>query len=293
MGLFGHHATELAMVTADQGRHDSGASGTMTPQQNWGLMLEVTSGFRSDVGRVRALNEDSVLCGRLIWAVADGMGGHAAGDVASAIVIDVLTELDANPALRPQDVGAAIAHANGRILHHAAQAPESWGMGTTVAGVALVQVAGADHWAIFHVGDSRVYRCQGGRLTRATVDHSETEELVMEGQITEEQARTHANRNVITRSVGTDPAPALDLWLLPTTPGERFLICSDGLSSEVADEDIAAVVVGQTDPAIAADRLTELALEAGGRDNISVIVLDVSAEATGEVDEITRPRPIR
>lgn len=253
-------------------------------------MLEVTSGYRSDVGSVRALNEDAVLNGRHIWAVADGMGGHAAGDVASAIVIDVLAELDSRSPLRPQDLGAAIAHANARILQHAAHSPESWGLGTTVAGVALVQVAGADHWAIFHIGDSRVYRCQGGQLARATVDHSETEELVMEGQITEEQARTHANRNVITRSVGTNPAPTLDLWMLPMTPGERFLICSDGLTSEVADGDIAAVVLGPADPTAAAHHLTELALAAGGRDNISVIVVDVAPAMIAEVDEITRPR---
>ena len=157
-------------------------------------MLTVTSGHRSDVGRVRHHNEDSVLAGERLWAVADGMGGHAAGDTASAMVIDGLRPLDDRPALRPGDLVAALHDVNERILAHGHANPAVRGLGSTVTGVAVVSVGGADHWAVFNVGDSRVYRYADGTLARATVDHSEAEELILEGVITPEQARTHRAR---------------------------------------------------------------------------------------------------
>ena len=163
-------------------------------------------------------------------------------------------------------------------------------MGTTIAGLASVNVAGARHWAIFNVGDSRVYRCHGGLLSRATVDHSETEELVLAGRITEEEARHHHLRNVITRSVGSDPAPQVDLWVMPQMPGERFLVCSDGVTSELSDEQIAAVVLHEADTREAAERLVDEALSAGGRDNTSVIIVDFTADVVDQADEATLPR---
>lgn len=253
-------------------------------------MLNVTSAARTDIGRRRTLNEDSVLAGQVIWAVADGMGGHAAGDVASAIVIEVLREIDRDLPLRTQDLSAALARANEQILIRVGEHPETSGMGSTVAGLASVVVGGADHWAIFNVGDSRVYRCSGGRLARATVDHSETEELIMEGRITEEQARGHVLRNIITRSIGTNPAPSVDLWVLPPTPGDRFLICSDGLSSEITDGSMAEVLLNVSDPYLAASDLVDRALAAGGRDNISAIVVDLDLGSLDGVDESTQPR---
>jgi protein phosphatase len=225
-----------------------------------------------------------------IWAVADGMGGHAAGDVASAYTIESLQEADRMPDLRPADLLAAIATANQRILDHVRGEPESQGMGTTVAGVASVQVGGAAHWAIFNVGDSRVYRCSGSALSRATVDHSETEELVLAGKITEDEARHHKLRNVITRSVGSDPGPQVDLWVMPQTPGDRFLVCSDGVTSELADDAIASAILGEPDPRVAVDRLVAAALAAGGRDNTSAIILELAPVSDDVLEEATLPR---
>lgn len=256
----------------------------------FGGAVGIATAGRSDVGRRRELNEDSILLGERIWVVADGMGGHAAGDVASAYAISSLTEADAIVDLRPADILAAIATANRRIIEHTQREPESAGMGTTVAGIASVQVGGAAHWAIFNVGDSRVYRCHGGTLSRATVDHSETEELIMAGRITEEEARHHELRNVITRSVGSDPGPQVDLWVMPQTPGERFLVCSDGVTSELTNARIAAIVLSEPDPNVAVERLIDDALSAGGRDNASAIIVDLPGEADGYLEEATLPR---
>lgn len=238
-------------------------------------MLTVTSGHRSDVGRVRPHNEDSVLVGERLWAVADGMGGHAAGDIASALVIDGLRPLDSRPGLRPGDLVAALEAVNDRILAHGEDHPEGRGLGSTVTGLGVVTVGDVDHWAIFNVGDSRVYRAAGGVLARATVDHSEAEELILEGVITVEQARTHRARNIVTRSLGQPETPLADLWLLPQTPGERFLVCSDGLNGELEDEEIHDILAAATDPVLAAEALVEAAIRAGGRDNVTAIVLNV------------------
>lgn len=252
--------------------------------------MGIATAARSDIGRRRELNEDSILVGERIWVVADGMGGHAAGDVASAYAVASLGEADANTDLRPTDIVHAIGSANRRILEHAQRDPESAGMGTTVAGIASVQVGGAEHWAIFNVGDSRVYRCHGGSFSRATIDHSETEELIMAGRITEAEARHHELRNVITRSVGSDPAPQVDLWVMPQTPGDRFLVCSDGITSELADDRIAEILLSEPDPHIAVERLVDAALTAGGRDNATAIIVDLAPLIDSSLDEATLPR---
>lgn len=251
-------------------------------------MLTIESGAHTDTGRVRRLNEDSIVVGEHLWVVADGMGGHAAGDVASAIVADRLAALDERRPLYTSDLIEALRNANNAILVHGAQHVEARGLGSTVTGVASVSVSGIEHWAVFNVGDSRVYAWADGELRRATVDHSETEELVIEGVITPEQARTHPLRNVITRSLGSRPAPEVDLWLRPRTPGERLVICSDGLTSEVDDATIQRVLEAHPDAPGAAAALVEAALTAGGRDNVSVIVVNVSGEPEF-VDESTNP----
>ena len=253
-------------------------------------MLQVVSGHRSDVGRVRRLNEDAVLAGARIWAVADGMGGHAAGDVASRLVIEELDALDAAGALRPADVVRCLGGANDRIIRHGAEHPKAAGLGTTVTGLALVSVGGADHWAVFNVGDSRVYRVMDGQLSRATIDHSETEELVLDGAITPEQARTHHARNVVTRSLGMPAAPQVDVWVLPQTPGERFLICSDGLTGELDDGTISAIVGDHPAAGPAADALVMAAVRHGGRDNVSVVVVNVEGTLQSEAEGDTNPQ---
>jgi len=242
-------------------------------------------------GRVRELNEDAVLSASPVFAVADGMGGHAAGEVASALALEQLAAFAAEPDMRPEALLAAIEAANRAILLCAEQRPETRGMGTTVSGVCLGEVGGSAHWFVFNVGDSRVYRFAAGHLTQVTTDHSEVEELISAGQISSEQARTHPRRNVVTRSLGTDPAPTPDIWVLPATPSDTFLVCSDGLPLEVDDDEIAEVLALRLPPQDAADRLLSMALAAGGRDNVSVVVVCLpQTDELQPVDVSTAPR---
>ena len=245
-------------------------------------MVTVRAGAASDAGRVRQLNEDTALTTTGMFVVADGMGGHAAGEVASGLAVARLGRLGARGDLKPDDVRAELALANRDILASAGEHPERAGMGTTVAGLSLVRFAGTEHWVVFNVGDSRVYRFVEDTLVQMTVDHSEVEELVAAGAIDSEQARTHPRRNVVTRALGMDPAPDPDVWVFPPTPGERFLICSDGLSLELADAEIAAVLRAEPTPQEAAEALVRKAVDAGGRDNVTVVVVD---HVTGDDDE--------
>ena len=233
-------------------------------------MAAVRAGAATDRGLVRHRNEDAVLAGAHVFAVADGMGGQAAGDIASALAVAALRRVDARPDRGPADVRDGLARANDDILASAAENPARAGMGTTVAGLSLVRVAGADHWAVFNVGDSRVYRFSDDALVQLTVDHAAPAQLV-------------GRRGVITRALGTDPAPEADLWVFPSTPGERFLVCSDGLSLELADAEIAAVLRSEPAAQAAADRLVKGAVTAGGRDNVSAVVVDT----VGAADELT------
>lgn len=242
-------------------------------------------------GRVRTRNEDSLMVLEgVVYAVADGMGGHAAGEAASRIAVDRLSELGALGALAPSDIATAICEANELILTSTVEHPERRGMGTTVTGIAIVQVGGAAHWAVFNVGDSRVYRFADDNLVQVTTDHSEVEELVAAGLITSEQARLHPDRNVITRSLGTDPAPKPDLWVFPPRPVESFLICSDGLTGELDDDEIARVLREHPDASTAARGLVQAAVDAGGRDNITVVVVRPTSSNQDLVNADTTPR---
>ncbi len=263
-------------------------SGGDATRQGAGLVVRV--GAATDVGAVRQHNEDSVLADRVVFVVADGMGGHAAGEVASGIATTTLGELVDRPHRRRDDLVAALALTNRRILESVARHPEQTGMGTTAAGLAVVNAGGSDHWAVFNVGDSRVYRFVDGRLRLVTVDHSEVRELVDAGIITEDEARRHPLRNVVTRSLGSEPAPTPDVWVFPPHPGERFVVCSDGLSNEVPDAGIAELVARHDDPQACADALVAAAVEAGGRDNISVVVVALDAGDDDGHDVDTAPR---
>lgn len=253
-------------------------------------MPNVVVGARTHVGNHRALNEDSYFSGERVWIVADGMGGHAAGDVASGLAVDSLKELDAGGPLKPGAVAEAVQRANAAILARGLAQPATRGMGTTVTGVAEVIVADVPHWAVFNVGDSRVYHYTAGALERATVDHSEVEELLAEGIIDAEQARLHPARHIITRSVGTRPAPNVDLWVLPQSPGERFLICSDGLSAELTDDEIAALLRDHPTAPDAAAALVDAVLATPARDNVTVLVIDVGGDDRAVGDEQTVPQ---
>lgn len=225
----------------------------------------------SDTGLTRAANEDSVLAASPIFLVADGMGGHEAGDRASAAVVAAFEPL-VGATVRVDDVGDALSRA-ARVVEEIA-AEHRRGAGSTVSGVALLEHDDAPHWLLFNVGDSRVYRLLGSELTQLTIDHSLGQELVDAGELRPEDLATFGQRNVITRAIGA-PDSTADSWLLPVVDGERLLLCSDGLSGEVSDEGIRATLTMNGRPETAAAALIRRALQSGGRDNVSVVVIDV------------------
>ncbi|WP_435201441.1 PP2C family protein-serine/threonine phosphatase [Janibacter sp. GS2] len=257
------------------------------PDELPGLLLRV--GATTDTGRVRAHNEDAALAEGGIFLVADGMGGHAAGEVASGIAVETMRDLVGRADLTTDDVSRQLVHANERILSAVSSHPERTGMGTTAAGLALVTAGGSDHWAIFNVGDSRVYRSISGSLTQVTVDHSEVQELVEAGVITPAEARVHPARNVVTRSLGTEHAYQADVWVLPPFAGERFVICSDGLTNEVSDDVVREILQANPDPQAASEELVRAAVEAGGRDNVTVVVVNLDGDVGDDLSE-TSPR---
>lgn len=226
-----------------------------------------------------------------VFAVADGMGGHAAGDVASRLTIECLADLVGHGPIGAPDVIDAVSAANRTIVEAASHDVDREGMGTTVAGLALVSAGGAEHWMVFNIGDSRVYRLADGRFVQLTVDHSEVEELVAAGKLTPTEARSYHRRNVVTRSLGTEPIDVLDSWLFPPIGGERFVVCTDGLTEEVEDGAIEGCLAGMADPQLAAERLVEQALEAGAHDNVTVLVVHGAPAAPGvTADGDTSPR---
>ncbi len=238
-------------------------------------MPTLAAGAASHTGLVREHNEDSALNTQSLFAVADGMGGHAAGEVASRLAIARMMQLVENPELGSPDIVEAIAAANADIRDSGARDAGRLGMGTTLTGLALVGPADAPSWVVFNVGDSRVYRFADDELTQLTVDHSEVEELVAAGQLSAEEAKRYPRRNVVTRSLGSSPPPKPDVWPLPLIVGERFVICSDGLNLEVDNDELAAILRAEPDSQRAADRLVAAAVAAGGRDNVTVIVVTV------------------
>ena len=232
--------------------------------------MRIDAGASSDVGRLRTGNEDSFLVDdRLeLYAVADGMGGHNAGEIASATALEALRAAVASG----KSLDAAIVLANSAIFDKAATDRELAGMGTTLTAVAIL---GESTLLIGHVGDSRAYRIRDGVLEQLTEDHSLVEELVREGRLSPAEAEVHPQRSVITRALGIDPNVDVDLYTVDARTGDRILICSDGLTTMVRDEDVLRIAELDADPRVAADRLVDAANEAGGEDNITVLIIDV------------------
>ncbi len=250
-------------------------------------------GAASNRGLVRAVNEDSFFAVPPVFVVADGMGGHAAGDVASRLAVERFEHLTGSLTLNVNDSSDALVEANEAILRMVEGHPDMAGMGTTIAGLVVISAGGAEHWQVFNVGDCRVYRLAEGRLAQLTVDHSEAEEMVLAGRISRLEARSYPRRNVVTRSLGTLPPPQVDSWVFPPSPPERFLVCSDGLTTELEDHEIEAALVAESEPQAAADRLVASAVEAGGRDNVTTVVVDgLPTPNGGEADEDTVPREV-
>ncbi len=236
----------------------------MTPQPNTSV-----AGL-SDPGLTRSQNEDALLIEPPLYAVADGMGGHRAGEIASR---EALTALLAN-APRETDAKAlarAVRAANRAVMESAAKSRTRTGMGTTLT-AAMVD---GTHVLVAHVGDSRAYLLHGGRLTRITEDHSMVADLVRQGAITEEDARFHPQRSVITRALGSDPDMVADVFEVHGEPGDRLLLATDGLTGMLPDDYITELLEPTRTPEEAAARLVDAANRAGGYDNITVIVVDL------------------
>jgi serine/threonine protein phosphatase PrpC len=249
-----------------------------------GVTVRINAWSATDVGRVRKVNEDSFLAALPVFLVADGMGGHALGDRASQTVVEVFGSLFTTSApTTPDAVVAAISRANEAVAALTVDTGDARSIaGTTLTGVALVEIGdgseGSDgyHWMMFNVGDSRVYGWDGSALAQVTVDHSAVQELLNRGLITWAEIAKHPQRNVITRAVGVDDFVNADVWLTPVGGRQLYLICSDGLTKELGDEEIAAVLRdcgddGGDDPA---ERLVAAALAAGGADNVTVVVIE-------------------
>lgn len=247
--------------------------------------VELAWAARTDTGHRREVNEDSVMCRPPVFAVADGMGGHSAGDVASAAVVTRLAELAGTDLTDPLPIDRALSLSVEDMARGAGVT--DLGTGTTVTGAALACLSGTVQWLVFNIGDSRVYQLISGVLEQVTTDHSVVQEMVDAGRITREEADVHPQGNVITRAVGFHEPPIPDYRALPVRPGMRLLICSDGLTKELTPYGIRHFLISNPDPAAAADALVDAALGNGGRDNVTVIVLDVvavdgqGAEASG------------
>lgn len=235
---------------------------------------------KTDVGKVRQINEDSSWVntdwnGLTLAIVADGMGGHKAGDVASQMAISVMQEQlleisrDTTSEQCEDFVRSAIHAANHKLYEHASANPAYSGMGTTIA----VVLASSDWLLAAHIGDSRIYLCTEKDVLQLTEDHSLVNELVKTGQITAEEAATHPRRNILTKAMGTDPFVDPDVRLHQWETGDLLLMCSDGLTSMVGEERIFEFVKSAGTLEQKADRLVESALEAGGDDNVTVVLL--------------------
>ena len=235
----------------------------------------ITAAAVTDTGLVRELNEDSHVCVTGLYMVADGMGGHAAGEVASGLCVEVVRQALEHRDSGRADIESAVEAANAAILSYAADHADRKGMGTTVTGLVLTGTVDVPVWTVFNLGDSRTYRLSDGRLEQLTVDHSEVEEMHQRGELTREQARTHPRRHVVTRSLGVRGAVSVDFWQLPVTAGERLLLCSDGLVDELTDAQMLSILSAAADPQVAAAALVAAAVDHGGRDNVTVVVVDV------------------
>ena len=235
-------------------------------------VVVIRFGSTTDVGLKRTANEDSMLVGYPIFAIADGMGGHDAGDRASQTVVHELSALVDQPVVGPAGLAAVLARAHAAVGEISDETER--GAGSTVTGVVVSAHEGIAQWIVFNVGDSRVYRLREGELMQLTVDHSLVQQLIDGGRLDEAERDAYQGRNVITRAVGADDSDA-DYWMHPIVQNERLMLCSDGLCGEVDAAAIRETLLAHPEPQAAADALVQLALDNGGRDNVSVIVLEV------------------
>lgn len=244
-----------------------------TPKAGREPGLSLSYGYGTDRGLRRELNEDSFIASDPVFAVADGMGGHEAGEVASGMCVRALAGM-------PQLATGERTATASVVQHFLASADESIRAatgsraGTTLSGVVVVEQMGVPYWLVMNIGDSRTYRLSHGQFAQVSVDHSEVQELVDTGEITAEQAAVHPRRHVVTRALGTGDDTEADYWLLPIEEGDRVMVCSDGLNGELTDDRMLGILSAVEDPQEAVNALIQAALRSGGRDNITVIVVD-------------------
>ena len=284
---------EIDVATVEAKLNDPGSTQSFAPvtddlvdaasTYDAGTTTHLRWGARSDVGCVRSHNEDSYLVQSPLFCVCDGMGGHAAGEVASSIAVETIAKTAPHTADATL-LGSAIEAANAAIIEAAVNGLGKPGMGCT-ATAAYIE---GGIMAIAHVGDSRAYLLHEGSLIRVTRDHSYVEELVDAGEITADEARVHPNRSVITRALGSDPAMYADHFTLNIEEGDRLILCSDGLSSMVSDGEVETIATQSSTAQICTDNLVDAALAAGGGDNVTVIVVDLVDD--GKLRAIARKR---
>jgi serine/threonine protein phosphatase PrpC len=236
--------------------------------------LNLAWGGASDVGRVRQGNEDALLAEHGVFVVADGMGGHNAGEVASELAVTTLRSALRDSVTSTEQLRELVQQANTTIYTASLDDSTQRGMGTTLT--ALVMIPGiTDRVLVANVGDSRTYVLRDGVLSRITTDHSYVQELVNEGVITADDARKHPQKNIVTRALGIDRYVAVDVFSHDMRTGDRFLLCSDGLVDEVTDIEITSILSNNANAADAANALVTAANDAGGRDNTTVVVVDI------------------
>ncbi|HEY3728585.1 MAG TPA: Stp1/IreP family PP2C-type Ser/Thr phosphatase [Solirubrobacteraceae bacterium] len=245
---------------------------------------------KTDTGRQRRDNEDSAFARSPLFVVADGMGGAQAGEVASRMAVEAFQRELSQQGSPEERLADRAKDANRRIYEISSSEHERAGMGTTLTAAYLDDA----NLAIAHVGDSRAYLFRDASLSRLTQDHSLVGELVRRGKLTEEQAAEHPQRSIITRALGVDPEVQVDTWTYPARAGDVVLLCSDGLTSMISEEQIAAILSEESDLDQAAERLIAEANEAGGRDNITVVIFrleDAGGESRGDAPTVVGLEP--
>ena len=249
-------------------------------------MLTLAIGADTDTGNLRGQNEDAHIAEQNLFAVADGMGGHNAGEVASAMAIEHLRGIALSGVSSAEAFAQVVRDLNSAIYASATSTTDQRGMGTTLTAAALLtptdNVDQPSQIVIANVGDSRTYLLRSGELRQMSVDHSYVQELVTEGLLTVDEARTHPRRNIVTRALGIDEQVSVDTWTIPMFDGDRFMLCSDGLVDEVPLDEITDLMREHSSPQHIAERLVTAAKRHGGRDNITVIVVDVNINAAAQ-----------
>ena len=242
--------------------------------------MKLRVGARTDVGRVRKGNEDSYTAEDPLFAVADGMGGHQGGEVASSVALEILSKGDG-------PLEELVRKANDEVFRRAGTDPGLSGMGTTLTAIRHE----GNVLRLAHVGDSRAYLLRDGTIQRLTKDHTVVERLVDEGRLTAEEADIHPQRSILTRALGVDESVQVDQGAIEPHVGDRLLLCSDGLTGVVGEEEITRILTDHAEPQEAADSLVDAANEGGGQDNITAVVIDVVDAAGESPAQEARPSP--